>query len=453
MLLKPLPLLALALSGCCHDFLGSWDGTATLEECAGMVPVIEWSSEDAGTSWVEFGLDEDYGMVTPTSDEPSTSHSHHLLGMPPLSEVFFRAYTEVDGKQRWASGSVVTEGVPPELPDFRITVPLPEDYDSDPYILGTAFGGQPVVFAMDRRGNWLWYRMVDGDKNPIELAFDPSTGDVLFNSFLTDHGEDDSNVTRASFDCEEDEDIDTPLGHHAFTVLPDGSIAYIAIEVQDYDIGDAEGSVPWVGDAIQIVGEDEPIWSTWEWREPEKVDGWDGTFYPQGHDWTHANALHYSQERDSYLLSLRNYDMILEVAGDGSQVLHEYGGDFGYAFDEGSRAFNYQHDPDWTADGTLLMISTDVDTDETTAVEYEVDHDAQLLREVWSHGDGEGFSVLIQGTARDLPNGNRLVNLGSEGVIREVTYEGEVVWEMSALAGSAVGNTIPFPDMYDPLGE
>ncbi len=447
--LSALPLLALALTGC-HPF----EGEAYLHEEVPMMPVLEWSTGDAATSWVEYGLDESYGMATPVGEE-GTDHQHHLLGMPGLSEVFFQACDDTAGKQRCAQGSIATQGVPAELPDARVTVELPEGYDTDPYVLGTFFGGVPVVFVMDRKGGWLWYRTVDEGKNPIELAFDPATGDVMFNSFLTDHGEDDSNVTRISFDRSVDEDIDTPWGHHAFTMLPDGRVAYVAIDVRDFDYGDDQGAVPWVGDAIQIVGEDDTLWSTWDWRDPEKVDGWDGTFYPQGYDWTHANALHYSEERDSYLLSLRNYDMILEIAGDGSEVLHEYGGDYGYAFAEGSRAFNYQHDPDWTADGTLLMISTDEsgEYNETTALEYEVDHDNQLLTEIWSHGDDERFNVLIQGTARDLSNGNRFVNFGSEGVIREVEPDGTVVWELSAAAGAAFGNTIPFPDMFAPLGE
>ena len=263
MFASALPLLTLGLIGC-HAF----DGTATLHPDVPMLPVIEWTSSAEGSSWVEYGLDEDYGMITPASSAQN-DHAHYLLGTPPLSEIFFRAVTSVGGKEKWGKGSIKTLGVPAVLPDFRVTVPLAEGYDTEPYILGTAFGGDyPVIFVLDRAGNWLWYRQVDGDKNPIELAFDPITGDVMFNSFLTDHGEDDSNVTRISFDRTVDEDIATPLGHHAFTLLPDGSVAYIAIDVRDFDSDDGEGEVPWVGDAIRIVGQDEAVWSSWDWRDP-----------------------------------------------------------------------------------------------------------------------------------------------------------------------------------------
>ncbi len=300
------PLLVLALIAC-HEF----EGSAYTAECASMMPVIEWSSDDAGTSWVEYGLDEDYGNTTLETTEPTRDHQHFLIGMPPLSEVFFRTVTEVEGKERWTEGSLVTGGVPSDLPDFDVTVELPEDHDSDPYVLGTAFGGQPVVFVVDRRGNWLWYKRIEPDKNPIELAFEPGTGNVLFNSFLTDHGEDDSNVTRASFDCTVTEDIDTPQGHHAFTLVPDGGMAYVAIDVRDYDMDDGLGEMSVVGDAIWVIppdgGEHELLWSTWDdWRPPEKTEGWDSSFYPQGADWTHANSLHYDEKRDTYLLSLRN---------------------------------------------------------------------------------------------------------------------------------------------------
>ncbi len=445
---------AVALVVGCHRL----EPLTSVERCVCTVPSIEWTTEEPGVSWVEYGLDESYGTVTPVVEQASTEHAFSLLGLPPLSEVYYRAVTEIDGVEWSEEGIVSTCGIPSDLPDFDVTVELPDDYASDRYVLGTAFGVQPVVFVLDRRGNWMWYRRVEPDKNPIELAFEQGTGHLLFNSFLTDHGEDDSNVTRVSFDCELAENIDTPLAHHAFTQLPDGSMAYVAIDVRDgIDLGDGRGEVSVVGDAIWLIpadgGEHRLIWNSFDdWRDIERTGSWDSGFYPQGFDWTHANALHYSEERDSYLLSLRNFDTILEIASDGGFPLYEYGGTHGFGFAPDSRPFEYQHDPDWTADGTLLMISTPSDTRETVAIEYQVDAKNRLLVEVWSHGDGLGHFAQVQGSARDLANGSRMVNFGSLGLAQEVTQDNEVVWELSARAGAAFGNTITFDDMYDPLG-
>ncbi len=428
---------------------------AYINENVNTLPHLEWTTDSDAVSWVEYGFTNDYGMVTPV-DEGGTDHFFTLLGTPPLTDVYYRAVSEIDGKEKDVKGTITTGGVPSDLPDFDVTVYEPDRVSDDLYILGTAFGTVPCVYVIDREGNWLWYKRVSPLKNPIELNFERGTNNILFNSFLIDHSEDDSNVTRVSIDGTVDEDIDTPLGHHAFTELPDGSIAYIAIDVRDYDMGGDGKLEPVVGDVPPDGGEPTTFWSVWDdsfEHDPEWHDRWDSGFYPQGGDWTHANSLHYYEDSNTYLISFRNLDMIAEIDATSGEVLREFGGETGYQLTDGSRSFNYQHDVSWTADDTLIMITTEDIEDgrhETTAVEYAIDDDAQTLDEIWSHGDGEGIYVLVQGTARDLDNGNRLINFGSSGLVREVTIEGDVVWELSARAGAAFGNTVPFSDLWQP---
>jgi hypothetical protein len=448
-----LALILAPVLGACSPFAVD----AYLDENVNTLVHLEWTTDSDAVSWVEYGIDGEYDLVTPM-DEGGTEHHFALLGTPGLSEVSYRAISEIDGKQKVAKGKLDTLGVPAAYPDFIVNTYDPERASADEYVLGTAFGGpQPCVYLIDREGNWLWYTGVEEEKNPIEINFERGSNNILYNSFLIDHGEDDSKVTRVSFDGLVHEDIRTPLGHHAFTELSDGSIAYLAIDVRDYDMdGDGE-EVPVVGDAIVIVpadgGEPYPFWSVWDEGfsyEPAWHDRWDSAFYPQGGDWTHANSLHYYEATDTFLVSFRNLDMIAEIDATSGEVLREFGGLHGYQLTEGSRSFNYQHDVGWTAEGNLLMITTDDEINETTAVEYAVDDGAQTLDEVWSHGDGERIYVLVQGTARDLENGNRLVNFGSAGLIREVTLEGDVVWELEARAGYAFGNSVPFTDLWNP---
>ena len=447
-----LVLLAAPMFGGCAPF----ELDIYINEDVNTLVHADWTTDEPAVSWVEYGIDGELDMTTPKG-EPGTEHRFTLLGTPPLTEVSYRVVSEIDGKEHDIQGVIETGGIPSDLPDFQITVNEPGLTSSDDYILGTAFGTVPCVYLIDRLGNWLWYKRVQPDKNPIELNFERGSNNILFNSFLIDHSEDDSNVTRVSIDGRVDEDIDTPFGHHAFTELPDGSIAYLAIEVRDYDVEGQGELIPVVGDAIVVVppdgGDPYTFWSVWDdgfHHEPAWHDRWDSGFYPQGGDWTHANSLHYYDDSNTFLVSFRNLDMIAELDADSGEVLREFGGDTGYQLTDGSRSFNYQHDVSWTADGTLLLITTDDTINETTAVEYALDDDAQTMDEIWSHGDGENIYVLVQGTARDLDNGNRLVNFGSAGTVREVTLEGEVVWEMSVGAGSAFGNTVPFSDLWDP---
>ena len=445
-------LFPLALTACAR-----LEVTAALDETTPMLVELSWTTEAAGKGWAEFGLDPDaLDMLTPVEPEATTAHRLTLMGAPALSDVYFRVVTDIDGREYEGSGSIRTGGVPPDLPDFVVSVDKPEKQAPDPFILGTAFGGVPAVFVLDRQARWLWYERVDPDKNPIQLAFENGTGNVLFNSFLIDHGQDDSNITRLAFDRSVDEDMHTPYGHHAFTQLPDGSLAYLSIDVREFDVYGDGTPIPVVGDAVMILppdgGDPYPFWTTWDWRDPAWHDRFESGFYPQGGDWTHSNAVNYTAWNDTLLVSIRNFDILLELDLQTGEVLREFGGDTGYQFTEGSRRFNYQHDAAWTADHTLLLITSDEEARETTAVEYSVDDSAQTLTEIWSQGDGEGHYALVQGTARDLSNGNRLINYGSVGLVQEVTLDHEVVWELRALAGSAFGNTVPFPDLYDPLG-
>ena len=59
--------------------------------------------------------------------------------------------------------------------------------------------------------------------------------------------------------------------------------------------------------------------------------------------------------------------------------------------------------------------------------------------EIWSNAsDQAGLTML--GQAHRLESGNVLVNYGGKGIIREITPEGEVVWELSSPLGTWFGN-------------
>ena len=55
------------------------------------------------------------------------------------------------------------------------------------------------------------------------------------------------------------------------------------------------------------------------------------------------------------------------------------------------------------------------------------------------------------GEAHRLPRGNTLHNYGTAARIREVTPEGEVVWDVGFSQGSWLGRTTPIANLYDLL--
>ena len=103
--------------------------------------------------------------------------------------------------------------------------------------------------------------------------------------------------------------------------------------------------------------------------------------------------------------------------------------------------WDFQHDANLTADGTLLLVSHEPDA--TVAREYALTADG--LSEVWSlSGPLSGFL----GQARRLSGGNTMVNFGGKGLIREVTPSGQTVWQLEAELGSWFGNVVLLEDVF-----
>ena len=128
-----------------------------------------------------------------------------------------------------------------------------------------------------------------------------------------------------------------------------------------------------------------------------------------------------------------------------------YWGQLGGAweFAEGSGAFWKQHYPRRTPEGNLL-ISTWVDSDnqEMVAREYEIDEENQVLREVWSCGQGSGTEAGAAGEAHRLPGGNTLHNYGSTARLREATPDGTVVWDVAWDRATFIGRSEVIADLY-----
>ena len=67
---------------------------------------------------------------------------------------------------------------------------------------------------------------------------------------------------------------------------------------------------------------------------------------------------------------------------------------------------------------------------------------------MWSDTEEQG-GVSRLGQARRLKNGNTLITYGGGGVVREVTPEGEPVWELSTPLGTWLGNVSWVDPVFD----
>ena len=89
--------------------------------------------------------------------------------------------------------------------------------------------------------------------------------------------------------------------------------------------------------------------------------------------------------------------------------------------------------------------------DDSQAIVYAVDRDERTMHEIWADGsDDEIIYAFSLGQNIPLPNGNRIANYGSAGVVREVDPNEVVVWELKGGTAGAVAfaGVTPFTDFY-----
>lgn len=435
-----------------------------------VVTKVDFSWDMEGEARIEWGYDESYGNTVDAG--PGPDHEASILGAKPLSEIFFSVFNAKGNKEKVCEGVIETENTPSSIANIKLDSYDPSLASEEKFILGAAMFEDATLFAVDRDGDTVWYQPVDEDRLVTDVRFSRAGNSVLHNSYASRYDEDLGEIIELSLGNDLINSTRIEWGHHFFAELPDGTFAYTAIDVREvvpdgWSINacakehrgvnsDGEDTCMVVGHAlIEVPPDGDPVTLTTTWDvfnyEVVPYDDWELGFYPQGHTWLHANALNYDDERQTYLWSFAGYDTFVEIDRSGNLVRSF--GDFGeykselVEYPAGEDGFHFQHDPNWTEDGNLLMFVYD-DDNGCYAIEFEVDESAKMLREVWSYGRNERLMVLALGTARRMANGNTSVNFGSTGVVREVTPSGEIAWEGYTDSGTFFGSTHWFSDFY-----
>jgi hypothetical protein len=437
---------------------------ATIPEGNPTVVVLEFDTDEEASSVVEFSVDGGETRSTP-ADAPSTQHEQLLLGLPPEAQV---AYTiKVDGDTT-CEGTVRTGRLPPTFPPFEVTVDQPDKY-VEPYLLITFIQDPKVLAVIDRQGNVLWYLYADekvpwatktfpkfhpgliDDLSIIHATLWPEQGQIVYN--LQAREGDVGSILWTNWLKEDVRTEVAPLSHHAFALNHEtGTVTYITLDVRDWFDPDEGKKVSVVGDAfidLDANGGQTVLMSTWDQFEVEKNMHWDVPFYPQGHDWTHANATNFFPDKNAFLFSFANTNTFMEWSYDtGPGEIFTWGD---WHAGEDTTPFTYQHDPRWTTGDNISLTTTPGDGI-TRGVIYHLDYATNTYTEVWSHGDGPGYEPVYAfalGENHQLANGNRLINFGSGAVLREVTQDDEVVWEITASPADIwIGSVEAFSDFY-----
>jgi len=216
--------------------------------------------------------------------------------------------------------------------------------------------------------------------------------------------------------------VDTLTFHHEIDELPNGNIIVLGSEskvINDYYTDEYDENAPRrdqmvMGDVIvefeRATGE-----IVWEWRAFDHMDpfriGYD-TFlsnywvrrgFPETADWSHANNLLYDERDDSILINFRYQAAAMKIDRATKEIKWIFGEPSGWGElsdkllrAEGELDWPYhQHSPSPTPNGTLLVFDngiyqarpfqepTPIQETYTRTVEYEIDEESMVVRQLW----------------------------------------------------------------------
>lgn len=359
--------------------------------------------------------------------------SEVVLGLPEDVSVDVVLHRVVGGEETATAPLMATTG---RLPTGLVR-PTLEAVDrarvrSEPYLLTAVntgdydFFGPCYTVILDLRGRIVWYRLTSGNRLTVTPRKSRSGGYLVLDETVVYVGGDPT-VTRTTLDLRHIQPIDVPGLFMTFDEMDDGSILFDGRE-SDF----AFSLTRQHPDGLQ-----ERIWD---------CNAWMASF--SGEYWACApNTLQWDPVENTVLWSMFQTSTVVEVDLATGEPLREFG-QFpgGTSFEPPEAMFDLQHNPNWTADGTLL-VSTHVVGEPNVQMARELTYDAgtDTLTEVWSAPAARYADY--EGGIWKLPSGNYLWELGTAGQIHEIAPSGETVWLLD-WDGHLTGSVTPIVDLY-----
>lgn len=181
------------------------------------------------------------------------------------------------------------------------------------------------------------------------------------------------------------------------------------------------------------------LWNAWDhygisdWIEPTGVN--------PPLDFDHPNSLVFDSAGD-YVVSFRNMGAIATISSNTGETVWQLGGrrnQFTLTNDP-LGGFSAQHSVSVLRNGRLLLYDNGLSHNppESRAVEYELDLGAKTATMTWEFRHTPPVFTPAVGSVQRYSNGNTLLGFGFVGIVTEVNYAGNVVWEGQLMFGPAL---------------
>jgi hypothetical protein len=423
------------------------------------VLVVTWTqTKAADQTWLEFSFAGSEVMTSRAQPGATGAHKDVVLGVPGSTPVTVRVVSKVAGVENKTNDYQGTTGaIPSGMPKpvvsmFDATLASPERW-----MVGAVensgtcnndscyFNKTWWLYVLDRQGRVVWYYADPTSSDVSSFPRPARDGEYLFVEKRAFSTTGTPTVLKTTLDRETySQSVEVPLLSDAVDMTSDGSLLY---DTEERARGNAELR------EMDRQGKVRVIWNC------DKEFG--AGFF------CYSNTVNWDPATDSVLLSFPEMDTIAQIDRKTGKLLATYGSaDGSYAFSPASSGLVWQHFPNITAQGTLI-VSTHLPqyTKDGPAgphrhvfVEFEIDRTQKRLVQKWIYGDQSSDGAewaQSRGMAIRLPNGNVLGNYGTGGVIREITPDKKTVfmvkWDVSGpddYFGKLVGHNFLTNDLY-----
>jgi hypothetical protein len=389
--------------------------THTVSEAIPTVGIVTFTTDLSAVTAarIEFGLDTSYGMEAPV-DLTEPNYRTLLLGMKQRSDYHYRVVaSSAAGECASEDYTLTTESLPNSLPDINVTGKGTGFLHS--CFFGLMGGGALGAFILDSDGEYVWYGGT-GEMGRAEIHPDNK---YMYYASVSPQGTG-GTMRRIRLDSTDEEDLGSAFSgiHHDFTILEDGTIAFIR----------RVGSDDWVA----------------EWKDGTTENLFNVTeMFGEGNP--HVNSIHYNPGDDSYTLSDRNYNAYVKSTRAGVKQWKLGGSNSSFT---GDVTWNVNHGHQMIGDTGILFFNNG-NSGASSAIELTLDLDSMVATEVWTYSPNLSSSVL--GDVQILENGNRVITFSTSGVIDEVRpSDMSIVQSLEFDAGGAVGYSTKRESLYGP---
>ncbi len=373
------------------------------------VGIIAWSTTlgELSEAYVEFGLDESYGMLAPV-DLSEPDFRTLLLGMKPEREYHYRIVATSSAGRTASPDQVITTGAPTTAVSIGNFSVLDDAAREPGFIVGSYWQGdaESVGFIIDADGEIVWWHDFGG--GGIARMRMSATGKNMWMISASNSG---AALQRVGLDGLGGETYSNTSGSHDLTAVTGETMAYL-----DYGESDCDSIFE-----IDPAGMPIEIWDS------EEEFGGGGS--------CHSNAVRYSAAEDVYTLS--DVSQGFAVVSRGGELQWRLSDIVAGGVDDWGGRNHGHHLLD---DSFLIYANDGGEQNSSAAIEYSLDGER-----IFFYDSGDGTANL--GDVQRLPGGNTLVTHSNDSIVHEVDPEGRVVMEFDG-GGARIGYTLWRASLY-----